>query len=124
MQKRIEIKETLVNSQQLQLLADEVAFSLEEVQASNQMLVDSDQLSFIYKLETATEFVYVSISHSFWSAIKNAVEEKKAIVLVVGKIALLLTQFAEELQYLVENIKDNANYGEDMEKKVTEVFFA
>lgn len=124
MQKRIEIKETLVNSQQLQLLADEVSFSLEEVQASNQMLVDSDQLSFIYKLETATEFVYVSIPHSFWSAIKNAVEEKKAIVLVVGKIALLLTQFAEELQYLVENIKDNANYGEEMEKKVTEVFFS
>ena len=122
MQKKIEITHTSWNEHQLLLHADATSFSLKEVEASNQMLVDSDHLAFIYKLETATEFIYVSIGENHWTDLKKALDEKKAIVLVVENIALLLTNVEEELTYLIDNIKDNANYGEEMEKKVKEVF--
>ena len=39
-------------------------------------------------------------------------------------MALELEQFGEELAYLLENIRDNANYGETFEQAVQEVFFA
>ncbi|WP_339149657.1 MULTISPECIES: hypothetical protein [unclassified Sutcliffiella] len=122
MQKRIEIKNTSWNEHQLLLEADTVSFPLEQVTASNQMLVDSDNLAFIYKLETATEFIYVSINDDFWMDLKQALEDKKAIVLLVDKLALLLTNIEEELGYLIENIRDNANYGEEMERRVNEIF--
>ncbi|WP_096155119.1 MULTISPECIES: UPF0738 family protein [Bacillus] len=122
MQKKINITHTSWNEHQLLLHADPVTFSLKEVEASNQMLVDSDHLAFIYKLETPTEFIHVSIGADHWTDLKKALDEKKAIVLVIENIALLLTNVEEELGYLIENIKDNANYGEEMEKKVTEVF--
>ena len=122
MQKRIEITHTSWNEQQLLLQADPVSFSLEQVTASNRMLVDSDNLSFIYILETASEFIYVSVKDTYWQDLKKAIEEKKAIVLVVDKVALLLTNIEEELGYLIENIKDNANYGEEMEKRVNDIF--
>ncbi|KMJ58162.1 hypothetical protein AB685_09580 [Bacillus sp. LL01] len=122
MQKRIEIKNTSWNEHQLLLEADTVSFPLEQVTASNQMLVDSDNLSFIYKLETATEFIYVSIRDDFWGDLKQALQEKRSVVLVVDKMALLLTDIEEELGYLIENIRDNANYGEEMERRVNEIF--
>lgn len=122
MQKRIEITHTSWNEEQLLLQADSVSFSLEQVAASNKMLVDSDNLSFIYILETPSEFIYVSLKDTYWQNVKKAMEEKKAIVLVVDKVALLLTNIEEELGYLIENIKDNANYGEEMEKRVNDIF--
>lgn len=122
MQKRIEITHTSWNEGQLLLQADPVSFSLEQVAASNKMLVDSDNLSFIYILETPSEFIYVSVKDTYWQDLKKAMEEKKAIVLVVDKVALLLTNIEEELGYLLENIKDNANYGEEMEKRVNDIF--
>ncbi|QFT88397.1 hypothetical protein FIU87_07060 [Bacillus sp. THAF10] len=122
MQKRIEITKTSWKEQQLLLEADNAPFSLEGVTASNQMLVDSDNLAFIYKLETASEFIYVSIKDQFWKDMKTALVEKKVVVLVVGDLALLLTNIEEELGYLIDNIRDNANYGEEMERRVNEIF--
>ncbi|WP_078381407.1 UPF0738 family protein [Sutcliffiella halmapala] len=122
MQKRIEIISTSWNEHQLLLQADPVSYSLDQVSASNQMLVDSDNLSFIYKLETPSEFIYVSIRDTYWEALKKAQIEKKAVVLKIQNIALLLTNIEEELGYLIENIRDNANYGEEMEKRVNEIF--
>ncbi|WP_223700669.1 UPF0738 family protein [Sutcliffiella deserti] len=122
MQKRIEINQTSWNEHQLLLQADPVSFSLEQVTASSQMLVDSDNLAFIYKLETPSEFIYVSIKDTYWEDLNKAMEEKKAVVLLIENIALLLTNVEEELGYLIENIRDNANYGEEMERRVNEIF--
>ncbi|CAG9622831.1 UPF0738 family protein [Sutcliffiella rhizosphaerae] len=122
MQKRIEIKQSSWNEQQLLLEASPVSFPLDGVIASNQMLVDSDNLAFIYKLETASEFLYVSIKDDYWADINQAIQEKKAVVLVTKDVALLLTNMEEEIDYLIENIRDNANYGEEMEKRVNEIF--
>jgi hypothetical protein len=122
MQKRIEITNTSWNEHQLLLKAESVSFSLDQVTASNQMLVDSDNLAFIYKLETPAEFIYVSIKDEFWGDIKNALQENKAVVLLVDKVALLLSNIGEEISYLIENIRDNANYGEEMERRVNEIF--
>jgi hypothetical protein len=37
-------------------------------------------------------------------------------------LTIELTDIHDELSYLLENIKGNANYGEEMEKKVVETF--
>ena len=88
------------------------------------MLVDSDALAFVYILETDDRFLYVIIPKQWWPELKAAFAEGEPIWLESEGMALELEQFGEELAYLLENIRDNANYGETFEQAVQEVFFA
>ncbi len=47
---------------------------------------------------------------------------KIPVLLEAGDQTIELAGLHEELEYLLENIKDNANYGEEMEEKVKRVF--
>lgn len=51
-----------------------------------------------------------------------AYAQKIPVVLEAGDQTIELAGLHEELEYLLENIKDNANYGEEMEGKVKRVF--
>ncbi|WP_261132609.1 hypothetical protein [Bacillus sp. Marseille-Q3570] len=90
---------------------------------SEQVLVDSDALSFIYILETADSFIYVSFPKEQWHALKTVITEKKdAFLRLSNHEPLSLKGLKGELEYLIDNISGNANYGNEMMKSVEEIF--
>ncbi|WLD94927.1 hypothetical protein [Alkalihalobacillus sp. AL-G] len=95
-----------------------------ELQPSGQVLVDSDSQSFIYILDSSDDFVYVSFSKEHWGALKDIIDKSKEVKLETpNHPTLVLECFKPELEYLIENIKGNANYGNEMMKSVESVFF-
>ncbi len=120
MQKRIEIQNASLTEDALRLKCGE-DLSGAERKASGQMLVDSDHFAFVYILESADSFEYVIIKEHIWPDLKEALDQRKPAVLEAGGKTVELSELHEELDYLLENIKDNANYG-DMEEKVKSVF--
>ncbi|WP_408010729.1 hypothetical protein ACJROX_10625 [Pseudalkalibacillus sp. A8] len=99
-------------------IAGEVA-----LEPSEQVLVDSDSLSFIYILETPDSFIYVSFPKESWTDLKTVItNEKDAILKLSNHEPILLKGIKGELEYLIENISGNANYGNEMMTSVEEIF--
>jgi len=96
--------------------------NLNDLKPSGQMLVDSEDLSFIYLLENEEAYTYISVPDTVWSSLKEVISESLPVVVTNGRERLLLQQFQEELEYLIDNIKGNSNYGERMMNKVEAVF--
>lgn len=97
-------------------------FSILEMKPLEQMLVDSDNLSFIYIIDHEDDFIYLAIPDSVWPDLKKALDANVPIYLSDQKDRLLLPGIHEELSYLIENIKGNSNYGEFMVEKVESIF--
>ncbi|MGG3161482.1 hypothetical protein ABEO87_07150 [Geobacillus stearothermophilus] len=108
----------------LWLKVDDALVSLARVTPKRHMLVDSDALAFVYILETDDRFLYVMVPKPWWPELKAALDAREPVWLRSGEKALELEQFHDELSYLLENIRDNANYGEALERAVQEMFFA
>lgn len=121
MKQKWKITESIVRENELVFQLQEDA-NLENTKASGQMLVDSDSLAFIYLLEKENEYVYLEIPEMVWKDCKVALEANNAFFIKALNGELLLENFKEELEYLIENILGNGNYGEDMEKAVSSVF--
>jgi Family of unknown function (UPF0738) len=122
MNKRIELTEATIENNRLILQPASLSIEVEALKANGQMLVDSDQLSFIYILESADEFVYAGLPHTIWTKLKEAKDKDLPVILQINENEIELTDLVPELNYLLENIKGNANYGDEMENKVVEVF--
>lgn len=122
MNKRIELTEATIENNNLILQPAPFSIELEEIKAREQMLVDSDQLAFIYILEAANEFVYAGLPHTVWAKLKEAKDKDFNVILKIKEQEIELVNLLDELDYLLENIKGNANYGEEMENKVVELF--
>jgi hypothetical protein len=122
MNKRIELTEATIENNRLILQPASLLIEVEALKANGQMLVDSDQLSFIYILESADEFVYAGLPHTIWTKLKEAKDKDLPVILQINENEIELTDLVPELNYLLENIKGNANYGDEMENKVVEVF--
>nr|WP_309101298.1 hypothetical protein [Fredinandcohnia onubensis] len=122
MQKRIEISEMNTSNNQLELIAEKPNFDPAGLQASGQMLVDSDSLAFIYKLENEKEFIYVSLPSSIWPTLKNVISEKQKVILHLEENEIELIDIIPELEYLLQNIEGNTNYGNEMVELVEKTF--
>ncbi len=124
MQKRIEISHFNYSNTRLELKADHTDFDKDGLRASGQMLVDSDSLAFIYKLENEQEFIYVSLPSAVWPALKNVISEKQQVILHLEDNELELIDIISELEYLLQNIEGNANYGDEMVELVEKTFLS
>ncbi|WP_099354190.1 UPF0738 family protein [Fredinandcohnia onubensis] len=122
MQKRIEISEMNTSNNQLELIAERPNFDTAGLQASGQMLVDSDSLAFIYKLENEKEFIYVSLPSSIWPSLKNVISENQKVILHLEENEIELIDIIPELEYLLQNIEGNTNYGNEMVELVEKTF--
>ena len=122
MNKRLTIQNVILKDNNKVLLEIENNQSLNEYKASGQMLVDSDNLSFIYLLEKDDHYTYIALPDTVWNDLKLVKLNPSQLYLTNGSEEILLTQFREELTYLIENIKGNSNYGETMVSKVEVVF--
>ncbi|MGE6203048.1 hypothetical protein [Guptibacillus hwajinpoensis] len=91
--------------------------------ATGNMLVDSDSLSFVYLLDGGEGYTYIRFQEEVWPMLANVLDQDLNVVITSGdNTSLELTDLKEELSYLVENIKDNSNYGEVMNQAVEKVF--
>jgi len=122
MNKRLTILNVVTKDNNEVLLEIDSNQPLNDLKASGQMLVDSDSLSFIYLLEKEASYTYIAVPDTVWNDLKVVLSNQLSVVLTNGSEQILLTQFQEELTYLVENIKGNSNYGESMVNKVEAVF--
>jgi hypothetical protein len=122
MRKKITIVQIEKRDGQMWLIGEEPSFAFDDAEPKRYMLADSDGLSFIYILEAADEFIYVTIPQPLWREMKEALHQPSPVFLQCGGRELELSSFQEELAYLIENIEGNANYGEEMEKAVKEAF--
>lgn len=120
MQNRIEITEANLRNDRL-VLTSEINDGAERKPAGH-MLTDSDHFAFVYILEQDESFEYVILNEGIWSDLKAALDAGLPVFLHIGNTELELNGFHDELGYLIENIKDNANYGEEMEERVKRIF--
>ena len=75
----------------------------------------------VYILETEESFTYLILGEHTWAPLKEAMNREIPVYLAAEEQTLELIQLHQELNYLIDNIKDNANYG-DMEEKVKSTF--
>ncbi|PKG25555.1 UPF0738 family protein [Niallia nealsonii] len=121
MNKKLQIIKAELMEKELILSVDQ-SIPFDHIKAAGQMLVDSDDISFIYLLETDDQYVYLVIAKEYWSEIKESKELGVPVYISNGSEKIALEQFLEELDYLIQNIEGNGNYGEEMEKAVEAAF--
>ncbi|WP_202078700.1 hypothetical protein [Caldalkalibacillus salinus] len=103
--------------------------SPEEWTPTSRVLVDSDQKHLIYVVDTPSGWEYIRFPLKLWKQIDEALAKDQDIVLVTSLTdngeahqSFLLKDFRRECLELIENMKDNANYGEDMADIVEDYF--
>lgn len=87
-----------------------------------QILVDSQHFSFIYLMEDQEEYTYIVLPEKLWPQLKSSLVEKNPVWIAYKEDQVELTNFHEELEYVLSNIKDNSNYGDEMVAKVDKFF--
>lgn len=111
---RIYINEIKVKEDALCCYSEDSIEGLEEI---GQMLVDSDNYAFAYTLDDGESYSYLIFVQETWSMLHEN-RDKKIII----NDSLELTQFHEELSYILDNIKGNNNYGKEFVSAVEETF--
>ncbi len=121
---RLEVTSTEVKDNTIQFNCKSESLEKDlNLEPSGQVLVDSDSLSFIYILETDDSFIYVSIPKDHWSELKSVLtEEKEGVLSLSHHGSFPMDGLREELEYLIQNISGNANYGSEMMSSVEEIF--
>lgn len=120
MKKRIIIMSSCLKNNRLELKAGE---SINKLQPAEQILVDSDHFSFIYLMEDKQDYTYIVLPETAWPHLKAAMDQKIPVWITFNEEQLELTNFHDELEYVLSNIQGNSNYGEDMVKKVEGIFY-
>ncbi|MEK4030887.1 hypothetical protein MKZ02_20420 [Pseudobacillus sp. FSL P4-0506] len=121
MRKTIHFTKAQWNGDGIELHADSPV-KMEGIKAAGQMIVDSDQMAFVYLAEEKDEFIYLYIHETAWGDLEKALKEEACLFAAGEDTTLELTGWKEELIYLINNIEGNSNYGEEMVKKVEAVF--
>lgn len=106
---------------EIKLVDDQVhVFTAEEpleLTATGQMITDSDHFQFVYQLDDGARYQHLRFVEETWEMM-NQYKDKDWYL--YGTIELI--RFAEEFELLLDNIKDNHNYGKAFTEKVEEVF--
>lgn len=82
MQNKIQVKSVEERENALIFCAENTEIRVEELTVRNHVLVDSDHLSFLYILEDESAFIYVSIPHTCWEAMHDAMKNDKRYLFV------------------------------------------
>jgi hypothetical protein len=119
MNKQIKINQASIESNRVNLLTNE---SIAGFIPKGHILVDSDHFSFIYLMEENDQYVYVGLDEAIWPVLKEAIDQKLPAYLVSDKEEVEFISFQDEMDYIINNIKGNGNYGEEMVDKVEKTF--
>ncbi|MDM8147435.1 hypothetical protein [Priestia megaterium] len=122
MHNRIDITTCVMKLNELHLKADPIETEIEQLEDTKQMLVDSDNMSFVYVVDINDQFMYVGLSDNIWANLKHVLHKDMKVFLEINKKVIELSAVKEELSYLISNIEGNVNYGDEMVARVEEVF--
>lgn len=111
---RIYVNEIKIRDNQVLCYTDKSTEGLTEV---GQMIVDSDHFSFVYLMDNGSSFSYLIFVQETWSMIHEHKDKQ-----IVINDTIKLTQFKDELDYLLDNIEGNSNYGNAFVSAVEETF--
>ncbi|TLS37794.1 hypothetical protein [Pseudalkalibacillus caeni] len=104
---------------------DDNALSIKNLEPAERVLVDSDNMAFIYLFDGEEGYTYFGFQKDTWPMLNMMIKnDKKVYILDNENNKKELIQLKEEMEYLIENINGNANYGVDLVSAVEEVFFA
>ncbi|MED1202530.1 hypothetical protein [Heyndrickxia acidicola] len=121
MRKKIYLTKATETKNALELSAEN-AVSLQNIKGTGRVIVDSDSLAFVYLAEDDQDYTYIYLPEAVWPEVHAAIENQKTIEAIFKDGRMELVQLKEELQYLIENIEGNSNYGEEMVSKVEAIF--
>lgn len=119
MNKKILITKANISDKKLRLQTNEPITGLTPVE---QILVDSKQFSFIYLMENQEGYTYIEIPEPIWPLLKESLTKQMPVWIHFDQEELELTTFNEELVEVINNIRGNSNYGEEMVTKVEGIF--
>ncbi|TDM03803.1 hypothetical protein [Macrococcus carouselicus] len=88
-----------------------------ELTATGQMITDSDHFQFVYQLDDGERYQHLRFVEETWPMMHDYKDKEWYLY---GTIRL--DRFTEEFELLLDNIKDNHNYGKEFTEKVEEVF--
>lgn len=111
---RIYVNEIKITDDQILCYTEKPTEGLTE---AGQVLVDSDNYAFVCLLDDGSSYSYLSFVQETWTML-NDNRDKKLIV----NDTLELENFFNELDYLLDNIKGNSNYGKEFVAAVEETF--
>ncbi|MGN7176278.1 hypothetical protein [Cytobacillus sp. SAFR-174] len=118
-------KLTIVNAEWIgnELILGIESGTVSGLTAMQQILADSDNLSFIYIAEKNDDYTYISLPETVWPELKKALDGRMRVYASdINQARFELAGFHEELGDLIENIRGNSNYGNEMVEKVENVF--
>lgn len=121
MRKMIRVQDSEITEERIQFFIQEQE-PAEAIEASGQMIADSDEPAFVYLVDTGTQYIYIRFEEPLWPALTKALQRDSLPLLIWGSQVLPLVAFQEELWMLLENIKDNNNYGELFQTAVETAF--
>ncbi|TRZ35760.1 hypothetical protein CEQ21_08995 [Niallia circulans] len=121
MTEKLQVLKAEIADTKISLKVDE-SYPVSQLTPKGQILVDSDSFAFIYIAEKEDEYVYIVLHKDIWPSIKEGLAANLKLYLSNGQDNLELIDWKEEMEYLIDNIEGNGNYGEEMEQAVTSVF--
>lgn len=119
MKKRITILNAIITEEKLLLETNE---PINGLIPSEQILVDSDQYSFIYLMENQEDYTYIVLPEQIWPSLKEVLEKNLPVWIHSNGDHIELSSFHDEFDYVINNIKGNSNYGTEMVTKVESLF--
>jgi hypothetical protein len=95
----------------------------------NNILVDSDKKEIIYVLDVDDEWVYIRFPVHTWEALDRVLAKEQDVMLVLSTTeageahkTIPVKGFLQEATELVQNMHQNANYGDEMIAAVEQRF--
>ncbi|WP_156969488.1 UPF0738 family protein [Jeotgalibacillus campisalis] len=104
------------------ILKGEQTDEIGKLEPTGQVIVDSEELSFVYLAEEKSEYTYLYLPDFIWPELIEAMKKNQKINVHIGENKMELKQLEEELNDLVLNIEGNSNYGDAMVEKVESIF--
>lgn len=111
---RIYVNEIKISDNQIKCYTDQ---STEGFKSTEHMIVDSDNHAFVYMLDNGESYNYLLFVEETWTMLHENFEKE-----VIINDHLILDGFKEEMEFLLDNIVDNHNYGKEFVASVEEAF--
>lgn len=116
---------TSIETQQEKLVAKaDVTLPFQGLEPEGRMLVDSDGGAFVYLLAHKEEYIQLRFEEATWETIHNYRREERPVYIQTVMKPVKLEEFWTEIDFLLDNIQGNHNYGKEFVEKVEQVFAA
>lgn len=114
---------TSLEPQEEKLIAKtDVTLPFQGLEPEGRMLVDSEGGAFVYLLAHKEEYVQLRFEEKTWKTIYTYRKEQRPVYIQTVIKPVELEDFWVEIDFLLDNIEGNHNYGKEFVEKVEQIF--